>query len=78
MIGHGLFELERDNNFSFFNKNTFIANPQYNHIVSKIEKIHRIQLPIQVDNPCLPFSMIAATCNTDLEAYEGTFHVTVI
>ena len=77
MIGHGLFELERDNNFSFFNKNAFIANPQQNHIVSKIE-IHIIQLPIQVDNPCLPFSMIAAPCNTDLGDYEGTFHVTII
>ena len=78
MIGHGLFELERDNNFSFFNKNVFIANTQQNHIVSKIEKINRIQLSIQVDNPCLPFSMIAAPCNTDLGDYEGTFHVTII
>ena len=46
--------------------------------MSKIEVINQIQQPIQLDNPCLPFSMQATKCNTDLEDYEGTFHVTII
>ena len=46
--------------------------------MSKTEVINLIQNPIQLDNPCLPFSMKAAKCNTHLEECEETIPVTII